>query len=125
MHSRFLYVGVRWHAAARVEAVDDELEDCADAFGNLSIDENREVRHGPHCCAIFLPCHPIDRMMRTARIQVRYHGNASGLQLLAQSERSDGRNAKGIWYVRRMNTPNYVCMRSAAACMCLRCSQVC
>ncbi|TBU44710.1 fungal-specific transcription factor domain-containing protein [Dichomitus squalens] len=48
----------------------EDLADCADAFGNLSIDENREVR---------------------------YHGNSSGLQLLALTERSDGRNAKGIW----------------------------
>ena len=60
-------------------------------------------------------------MMYTACMQVRYHGNASGLQLLAQSERSDGRNAKGIWYVRRMNAPNYVYIRSTAACMRLRC----
>ena len=49
---------------------DDDLADCADAFGNLSIDENREVR---------------------------YHGNSAGLQLLAQAERSDGRVYKGIW----------------------------
>lgn len=51
---------------------DEDLFDCADAFGNLSINENREVR---------------------------YHGNASGLQLLAQSERTDGRNIQGIWYI--------------------------
>ncbi|KAH9894837.1 fungal-specific transcription factor domain-containing protein [Cubamyces lactineus] len=49
---------------------DDDLQDCADAFGNLSIDENREVR---------------------------YHGNASGLQLLALADRTDGRNIQGIW----------------------------
>ncbi|KAI8994086.1 fungal-specific transcription factor domain-containing protein [Trametes punicea] len=52
------------------QAAEDDLEDCADAFGNLSIDENREVR---------------------------YHGNSSGLQLLVQAERTDGRNIKGIW----------------------------
>ncbi|RPD78524.1 hypothetical protein L226DRAFT_503037 [Lentinus tigrinus ALCF2SS1-7] len=48
----------------------DDLGDCADAFGNLSIDENREVR---------------------------YHGNSAGLQLLAQTERTDERHSKGIW----------------------------
>ncbi|KAI0351048.1 hypothetical protein OH77DRAFT_1593133 [Trametes cingulata] len=52
------------------EEAEDDLDDCADAFGNLSIDENREVR---------------------------YHGNASGLHLLVQAERSDGRNIKGLW----------------------------
>ncbi|OSC99336.1 hypothetical protein PYCCODRAFT_1373230 [Trametes coccinea BRFM310] len=49
---------------------DEDLTDCADAFGNLSIDENREVR---------------------------YHGNSSGLHLLVQAERTDGRAIKGIW----------------------------
>ncbi|KAI0766865.1 fungal-specific transcription factor domain-containing protein [Trametes elegans] len=49
---------------------EDVLDDCADAFGNLSIDENREVR---------------------------YHGNSCGLQLLVHAERTDGRNIKGIW----------------------------
>ncbi|KAH9944687.1 fungal-specific transcription factor domain-containing protein [Amylocystis lapponica] len=44
------------------------LDDCADAFGNLSIDENREVR---------------------------YHGNSSGLHLLAQHKH--GRNVGGMW----------------------------
>ncbi|KAI0373611.1 hypothetical protein BV20DRAFT_937410 [Pilatotrama ljubarskyi] len=55
---------------ASPEEAEDDLEDCADAFGNLSIDENREVR---------------------------YHGNASGLHLLVQAERNDGRNIQGIW----------------------------
>ncbi|OBZ67197.1 Nitrogen assimilation transcription factor nit-4 [Grifola frondosa] len=48
----------------------DALDDCADAFGNLSLDENREVR---------------------------YHGNSSGLHLLAQTDRTDNRNVGGIW----------------------------
>ncbi|KAI9059123.1 hypothetical protein FKP32DRAFT_1580451 [Trametes sanguinea] len=52
------------------EGGDEDLNDCADAFGNLSIDENREVR---------------------------YHGNSSGLHLLVQAERTDGRAIKGIW----------------------------
>ncbi|KAI1791308.1 fungal-specific transcription factor domain-containing protein [Ganoderma leucocontextum] len=52
------------------DADGDNLDDCANAFGNLSIDENREVR---------------------------YHGNSAGLQLLALTERSDERNSKGIW----------------------------
>ncbi|KAL6307843.1 hypothetical protein BKA93DRAFT_822824 [Sparassis latifolia] len=49
---------------------ESELDDCADAFGNLSIDENKEVR---------------------------YHGNSLGLHMLAQSERTDGRNVGGMW----------------------------
>ncbi|GBE81567.1 Nitrogen assimilation transcription factor nit-4 [Sparassis crispa] len=49
---------------------ESELDDCADAFGNLSIDENKEVR---------------------------YHGNSTGLHMLAQSERTDGRNVGGMW----------------------------
>ncbi|KAI0818484.1 fungal-specific transcription factor domain-containing protein [Trametes gibbosa] len=49
---------------------DEDLDDCADAFGNLSIDENREVR---------------------------YHGNSCGLQFLVQTERTDKRNLQGIW----------------------------
>ncbi|KZT04585.1 uncharacterized protein LAESUDRAFT_715402 [Laetiporus sulphureus 93-53] len=48
----------------------DELDDCADAFGNLSIDENKEVR---------------------------YHGNSSGLIFLARDKRWDARNVGGIW----------------------------
>ncbi|KAI0644458.1 fungal-specific transcription factor domain-containing protein [Trametes meyenii] len=52
------------------EEDEDDLYDCAEAFGNLSIDENREVR---------------------------YHGNASGLQLLVDTERTDRRNIEGIW----------------------------
>jgi len=31
--------------------------------------------------------------------QVRYHGHASGLHLLYQSDRADNRTAGGIWYV--------------------------
>lgn len=31
--------------------------------------------------------------------QVRYHGKASGLYLLGTTERNDGRNAAGIWFV--------------------------
>ncbi|OCH89005.1 hypothetical protein OBBRIDRAFT_794671 [Obba rivulosa] len=49
---------------------EEELNDCSDAFGNLSMDENREVR---------------------------YHGNSCGLQLLAQQERYDNRITGGIW----------------------------
>ncbi|TFK83713.1 hypothetical protein K466DRAFT_665640 [Polyporus arcularius HHB13444] len=56
--------------AALTDPEGDDLGDCADAFGNLSIDENREVR---------------------------YHGNSAGLQLLARTERTDDRNSKGIW----------------------------
>ncbi|CCM05010.1 uncharacterized protein FIBRA_07209 [Fibroporia radiculosa] len=48
----------------------DELDDCADAFGNLSIDENREVR---------------------------YHGNSCGLFMLARDQRWDRRNVGGVW----------------------------
>lgn len=33
--------------------------------------------------------------------QVRYHGKASGLHLLGQRQRLDGRNKGGIWYVLR------------------------
>ncbi|KAI0666677.1 fungal-specific transcription factor domain-containing protein [Trametes maxima] len=57
-------------AAQSDEEDQDDLYDCAEAFGNLSIDENREVR---------------------------YHGNASGLQLLVHTERTDRRNIEGIW----------------------------
>ncbi|KAI0697737.1 fungal-specific transcription factor domain-containing protein [Cerioporus squamosus] len=60
----------RQMSAATNDLEGDDLGDCADAFGNLSIDENREVR---------------------------YHGNSAGLQLLAQTERTDERNSKGIW----------------------------
>ncbi|CDO77633.1 hypothetical protein BN946_scf184946.g27 [Trametes cinnabarina] len=60
-------------SSSRVPAASDvDLEDCADAFGNLSIDENHEC-------------------------QVRYHGNSSGLHLLVQAERTDGRATSGIW----------------------------
>lgn len=48
----------------------DELEDCADAFGNLSIDENKEVR---------------------------YHDNTCGLYILASDKRWNRRNLGGIW----------------------------
>ncbi|RDX48083.1 hypothetical protein OH76DRAFT_1472701 [Lentinus brumalis] len=57
-------------SVAAKDSEGDDLGDCADAFGNLSIDENREVR---------------------------YHGNSAGLQLLARTERTDDRNSKGIW----------------------------
>ncbi|TFY63719.1 hypothetical protein EVJ58_g3081 [Rhodofomes roseus] len=49
---------------------EDELDDCADAFGHLSFDEHREVR---------------------------YHGKLSGIHLLAQHQREDKRNFGGVW----------------------------
>ncbi|KAI0633886.1 fungal-specific transcription factor domain-containing protein [Trametes polyzona] len=67
----YLHTARSLSSAATTEvSSEDNLDDCADAFGNLSIDENREVR---------------------------YHGNSCGLQLLAHAERTDGRNLKGIW----------------------------
>ncbi|EIW62469.1 uncharacterized protein TRAVEDRAFT_160349 [Trametes versicolor FP-101664 SS1] len=70
VHMSAPYVGGSRMPSQEAPEGDEDLFDCADAFGNLSINENREVR---------------------------YHGNASGLQLLAQSERTDGRNIQGIW----------------------------
>ncbi|PCH43468.1 hypothetical protein WOLCODRAFT_164462 [Wolfiporia cocos MD-104 SS10] len=62
---------LRWDDVHVMNDTDlDELDDCADAFGNLSIDENKEVR---------------------------YHGNSSGLQFLARDNRWDKRNIGGIW----------------------------
>ncbi|KAI0915794.1 hypothetical protein AcV5_003616 [Taiwanofungus camphoratus] len=61
----------QWDELHVMEDTDqDALDDTANAFGNLSIDENREVR---------------------------YHGNSSGLYLLARDERWDKRNLGGIW----------------------------
>ncbi|EGN91754.1 hypothetical protein SERLA73DRAFT_80157 [Serpula lacrymans var. lacrymans S7.3] len=50
----------------------DESNDPTDAFGQLSLDENREVR---------------------------YHGKASGLHLLGRSDRVDDRHEGGIWHL--------------------------
>ncbi|EMD37552.1 hypothetical protein CERSUDRAFT_114195 [Gelatoporia subvermispora B] len=52
------------------EEPEDCLDDCQEAFGNLSMDENREIR---------------------------YHGNSSGLHILAQGKRLDNRRLGGIW----------------------------
>ena len=37
--------------------------------------------------------------MLMPRLQVRYHGKASGLSLLYQNDRTDDRKAGGVWYV--------------------------
>lgn len=51
---------------------DDDTEDLMDAVGQLSLNEDE---------------------------QVRYHGKASGLHLLDGKERIDRRNEGGIWFV--------------------------
>jgi hypothetical protein len=47
-----------------------ETDECATAFGQLSLDENQEVR---------------------------YHGKASGLHLLIRNDRVDSRLDGGVW----------------------------
>ncbi|KZT68249.1 hypothetical protein DAEQUDRAFT_728053 [Daedalea quercina L-15889] len=60
-----------WNEMHHTQDTDeDELDDWADAFGHLSLDEHREVR---------------------------YHGKVSGIHLLAQHQREDRRNFGGIW----------------------------
>lgn len=49
---------------------DDDIREAADGIGQISLDENLEVR---------------------------FHGRASGLHLLGRSERNDDRNEGGIW----------------------------
>lgn len=58
-------------ASASSDPEDDNEEGITDAVGQLSLNEEA---------------------------QVRFHGKASGLHLLAQNPRADGRNRDGIWH---------------------------
>ena len=61
-------------------------------LGQLSLDENNEVR-------VHLPHPVLPRALPTLPHKVRHHNHASGLHLLSQANRTDQRNAGGIWFV--------------------------
>ena len=68
-----------------------DVEETAEAFGHLSVDENKEV------CSF---CPSMIRQLIVPLSQFRYHGPASGLPLLAQSsgrKDSDNQQIQRIW----------------------------
>ena len=68
-----------------------DVEETAEAFGHLSVDENKEV------CFF---CSSMIRRLIVPLPQFRYHGPASGLPLLAQSsgrKDSDNQQIQRIW----------------------------
>lgn len=64
--------GRRWSVSSTDSLSSENEEELAGAVGQLSLNEDE---------------------------QVRYHGKASGLHLLGVKERVDGRNEGGIWFV--------------------------
>ncbi|RDB29501.1 Nitrogen assimilation transcription factor nit-4 [Hypsizygus marmoreus] len=59
-----------WNEMYTIDSEQDEVKDALDGIGELSLDENQEVR---------------------------FHGKASGLHLLSRSSRTDDRIEGGIW----------------------------
>ena len=66
----------------------DDTDDPASMVGELSLDENKEVRIG----VTYLTRYQY-------QVQVRYHSDASGLHLLSQADRTDERRIGGVWWV--------------------------
>ncbi|KAG5647712.1 hypothetical protein DXG03_008435 [Asterophora parasitica] len=61
-----------WNEMYTIDTEEEEFQDATDGIGELSLDENQEVR---------------------------YHGKASGLHLLGRNIRTDDRIEGGIWFV--------------------------
>lgn len=68
------------------DSAEADESQCATAFGQLSLDENREV-----CCVL------TDALEINHLVQVRYHGKSSGLHLLIRNDRVDSRLDGGVW----------------------------
>lgn len=67
---------------------EEDLKATAEAIGELSLDENREVGY----------IYTVQLSLFIISFQVRFHGRTSGLHLIGKNNRTDDRVEGGIWY---------------------------